>query len=53
MPCRGLTTLPISEKISTVKHKPDHPPSWKGKSKDKQPAPSGSGTGDHNTEKKG
>jgi len=40
-------------KISTVKRKPDHPPSWKGKSKDKQPAASGTGSGDHSKKKKG
>jgi len=43
----------LANKISTVKHKPDHPPSWKGKSKDEQPAASGSGSGDRSKEKKG
>jgi len=42
-----------ANKISAVKHKPDHPPSWKGKSKDKQPAASGTGSGNRSKEKKG
>jgi len=45
--------LQSANKISAVKCKPDHPPSWKGKSKDKQLAPSGSGSDDHSKEKKG
>jgi len=43
----------LVNKISAVKRKPDHLPSWKGKSKDDQPAPSGSGSVDHSKEKKG
>jgi len=32
-----------ANKISAVKHKSDHPPSWKGKSREEQPKASGSG----------
>jgi len=45
--------LQLANKISAVKHKPDHPPFWKGKSKDKQPAASGNGSSDCSKEKKG
>jgi len=33
----------LANKISTVKHKSDHPPFWKGKSREEQPTGSGSG----------
>ena len=45
--------LQSANKISAVKHKPNHTPSWKGKSKDEQPATSGNGSGDRSKEKKG
>ena len=41
-----------ANKISAVKRKPDHPLSWKGKSKDEQPAASGTGSTDHSKEKR-
>ena len=43
----------LVNKISVIKQKPDHPPSWKGKSKDKQPVTSGTGSDDRSKEKKG
>jgi len=45
--------LQSANKISTVKRKPDHPPSWKGKSKNEQPATSGNSSGDRSKKKKG
>jgi len=42
-----------ANKISTIKRKPDHPLSWKGKSKNEQPAASGNASGDCSKEKKG
>jgi len=42
----------LANKISAIKCKPDHPPSWKGKSKDEQPAASGTGSSDRSKEKK-
>jgi len=41
-----------ANKISAVKCKDDHPPSWKGKSREDKPAASGSSSGDYK-EKKG
>jgi len=38
-----LQPLTLANKISTVKHKSDHPPSWKGKSREEQPNASGLG----------
>ena len=40
---QGSQPLTSVNKISAVKCKSDHPPSWKGKSREKQPNTSGSG----------
>jgi len=43
--------LTSANKISAVKRKDDHPPSWKEKSREDKPAASGSGSGDHKKKK--
>ena len=45
--------LQSANRIFMVKRKPNHPPSWKGKSKDEQPAASGTGSSNYSKEKKG
>src|SRR4029077_9180558 len=51
---KGSNRPPQSaEKLPDVKRKQDHPPTWKGKSRDDQPAASGSGSGGQKEKKKG